>query len=389
MAGERWDVAVVGLGAAGAAALLALARRGVRAVGIDRLAPPHDRGSSHGGSRITRLGIGEGTAYTPLAMRSHALWAQLEAETGQRLFTRCGLLVIAPPDAGPQARGARFLATTRETAERHGVAHEMLDATAAARRFPQFLLEPGAAAYFEPGAGWLDPEACIAAELGQAAALGASVVTGRRVLALDETGAGVRIDTDAGPIDAGMALVAAGAWTGALVGEPFARLLRPERQVQHFFPLLPEAPPAWQTGPVFIRAHGDGTDFSYGFPPLHGSGMVKLGSHNDGPALDPEAGLAPAAPQEAAAVFETYIAGSMAGVSPSAARSVPCFYTMTPDGDFIVDRAPGRPRVLVVSACSGHGFKHAPAIGEAAVETLLDGQPARVDLGAFRLSRFA
>jgi sarcosine oxidase len=388
MAGERFDVAVVGLGAAGSAALLALARRGARVVGIDRHAPPHDRGSSHGGSRITRLGIGEGTAYTPLAMRSHALWAQLEAETGRRLFTRCGLLVIAPPGAGPEARGARFLATTRATAERHGVAHEMLDAAAAARRFPQFLLEPGAAAYFEPGAGWLDPEACVAAQIGGAVALGATALTGRRVQAVTDTGTGVRIETDTGPVEAGAAVVAAGAWTGALMGGPFTRLLRPERQVQHFFPLTPDAPRAWRSGPVFIRAHGDGTDFSYGFPPLDGAGMVKLGSHNDGPALDPEAGLAPATPQEAAAVFETYIDGRMAGVGPVAARSVPCFYTMTPDGDFIVDHAPGLPRVLVVSACSGHGFKHAPAIGEAAAETLLDGAPARVDLGAFRLARF-
>jgi sarcosine oxidase len=264
----------------------------------------------------------------------------------------------------------------------------MLDAAAAARRFPQFLLEPGAEAYHEPGAGWLDPEACIAAQIGRAVALGATALTGRRVLGVDDTGAGVRIETDAGPVEAGAALVAAGAWTGALMGGPFARLLRPERQVQHFFPLTPEAPAAWASGPVFIRAHGDGTDFSYGFPPLGGAGLVKLGSHNDGPALDPEAGLAPAQPQEAAAVFRSYIDGHMAGVGPVAARSVPCYYTMTPDGDFIVDRAPGRTRVLVVSACSGHGFKHAPAIGEAAAETLIEGAPARVDLGAFRLARF-
>lgn len=383
---EHFDVAVVGLGALGAAALLHLAGRGVRAVGLDRHTPPHALGSSHGGSRITRLGIGEGTAYTPLARRSHALWQAIEAETGETLFTPCGLLMIAPPGAG--GRGERFLRITGETAARHGVAHEWLEAGALSARFPHIVPAEGDRAYFEPGAGRLDPERCVAAQLRLAGARGATIRTGHRVRAIAAEGPAVRIDTEAGPLRADRAIVAAGAWTGGLLGAPFDRLLKPERQVQTWFALEPDAPPSWQTGPAFIRAHGDGEAFSYGFPPLDGARAVKLGSHNAGPALDPEAGLAAPRPEEAQALWQTYVRGSLAGVSARAVRAEPCYYTMTPDGDFIVDHAPGSERILVVSACSGHGFKHAPALGEAVAQTVLDGRPAQADLSPFRLSRF-
>lgn len=382
----RVDVAVIGLGAVGSAALHYLAARGARVVGIDRFAPPHGFGSSHGGSRITRHGIGEGTAYTPLAQRSHALWRALEAETGETLLTACGLLVLAPEAAG--GRGAAFLDTTGETAERHGVAHEWLDAAGLHARFPHFTGTEAHRGYFEPGAGRLAPERCIAAQLAAAQRRGATVVTGRAVRSVAQHGDGVRIETEGETVTADRALVAAGAWTGRLLGAPFDRLLKPERQVQHWFPLAEDAPASWQNGPAFIRAHGDGAAFSYGFAPVDDSRTVKIGSHNDGPAADPDTGLTQGTADEAAAIQATFVAGSLAGVRPGAVRSEPCFYTMTPDGDFIVDTMPGAPRIHVVSACSGHGFKHAAALGEA-MAAVFEGDGPAVDLSAFRLSRFA
>jgi sarcosine oxidase len=381
----RFDVAVIGLGAVGSAALHYLAEAGATVVGLDRFSPPHALGSSHGGSRITRHGIGEGTAYTPLALRSHALWRSLEAETGDELLVACGLLVLAPEAIG--GRGAAFLDITAATASRHGIEHAWLDGPALAERFPHFLGTADHRGYFEPGAGRLAPERCVGAQLQAARRRGAAVMTGCAVKGVAHHGNGVRIETDKGAVTASRALVAAGAWTGRLLGAPFDRLLKPERQVQHWFELSDKAPASWTGGPAFIRVHGDGTAFSYGFAPTDASQTVKLGSHNDGPSADPDTGLTAATTDEARAVHRAFIEGSLAGVRPTAVRSEPCFYTMTPDGHFIVDRMPGAPRIHVVSACSGHGFKHAAALGEAMAATMTD-RDAAVDLAPFALSRF-
>ena len=139
---STYDVAVVGLGAAGAATLYQLARRGVRAVGIDRFSPPHVYGSTHGDTRITREAIGEGEAYTPLVRRSHAIWRELEAETGADLLTQCGGLIVEAAGGGAAGHHRHeFLASTIACADRYGIKHELLSAADVAVRFPQFALD--------------------------------------------------------------------------------------------------------------------------------------------------------------------------------------------------------------------------------------------------------
>ena len=201
---KGFDVAVVGLGAVGSAALRELARRGVRAVGIDRFRPPHDRGSSHGESRITRQAIGEGHTYVPLVLRSNLLIEAMEAETGERLLERCGFLYLTRDDEGTTHHGkAGFMARTRGAAERFEIAHEMLGADEVRRRFPQFTgLHGDERAYYEPGGGYLRPEACIAAQLRLAERDGTEVLVNRRVTGARVEGAGVVLSTDAGEIAA-------------------------------------------------------------------------------------------------------------------------------------------------------------------------------------------
>src|ERR1039458_8308956 len=149
-----YDVAVVGLGAAGAATLYQLGRPRVGARGIDRFSPPHIYGSTHGDTRITREAIGEGEAYTPLVQRSHAIWRELEAETGQELLTQCGGLIIESAGGGAAGHHRHeFLASTIACASRYGIKHELLSAADVAGRFPQFGLHGDESAYFEPSAG--------------------------------------------------------------------------------------------------------------------------------------------------------------------------------------------------------------------------------------------
>jgi len=356
------DVAVVGLGAMGAATLYQSAKRGLSVVGIDRHEPPHEHGSSHGETRITRRAVGEGADYVPLVTRSHVIWRELEQATGMSLFVPCGGLVVGRMDGGPQG----FLRATVDVAERYGIEHQILDRDALVARFPQFIgLGSDDIAYFEPGAGFVYPEACIEAQLRAAVRLGAEIRTGTVARAIAQRGEAVEVGTDGERIVARRVIVAAGAWTAGLLGAPFDHLLRVTRQSLYWF--APEDPSLYAVDngfPIFIRAFGAKSDeFSYGFPTPAGSAGVKIAtegedlvdieSYRPGPAIpDPEA------------FHRQFVAGRLAGVTPRLIRSKSCVYTSTADGRFIIDTHPRMDRVTVISACSGHGFKHSAAIGE-------------------------
>jgi sarcosine oxidase len=364
----KCDVVVVGLGAYGAATLYQLAKAGVSAVGIDRFAPPHDRGSSHGDTRITRAGVGEGEAYVPLALRSHAIWRELEAESGAQLYLDCGLLIVdGAQDAafhGKPGIGASSIAHARTG----GVPHEVLTPAETMRRFPQFHLQGHETVYFEPGGGLVFPERCIAAQLAAAAALGARVVTGEAVTAVRPVAGGVEIETEAGlVVGADRAVIAAGGWTPGLVGAPLAKM-RLLRQTLHWFEPEDWRPYAPERCPTYIWTHGADDEASfYGFPVIEGLARrgVKVATEQYRDALmRPEDMDREVTPAESAALFRDHLAGRLLGLTPHVRHAAACFYTNAPDSDFAIGPHPESERVLVVSACSGHGFKHSAGTGE-------------------------
>ena len=386
---ERVDFVVVGLGAMGAAASYQLAKRGAKVVGLDRYAPPHAFGSSHGESRITRQAVGEGRAYVPFVLESHRIWRELEAETGDPLFTRCGALVMGPGDGVTTHHGMRdFTARSIDAAERYGIAHEVIDGAEVARRFPMFLgLSGDEKACYEPGGGYLLPENCIAAQLKRASALGAGLRTGTEVLGLEQCGSGVRIDTSSGPLMADQVVVSAGAWAAQLLGPPFDRLLTVSRQLLHWY-ALDDASAYDAAAPVFIWMHGPSdADYFYGFPPLPGDARIKVAAEQYETTTTAGAADRRVSPAESAAMYRHNVAGRLAGATPRLARAAACLYTMTPDRGFIIDRHPGQDRVLVISACSGHGFKHSAGIGATVAELLTQGR-SEVGLEHFTLRRF-
>ena len=377
MTSVDFDAIVIGAGAHGSAAAWALARRGARVCAIDRWAPPHARGSSHGRTRIIREAYFEHPAYVPLVRRAYELWSELERATGRTLFRRTGGLTLGAKD-GVLVSGA--LRSARE----HGVEHELLDAAGIARRAPALAPPRGTVGVLEHRAGMLFAERCVEALRVAAREHGARLETGERVLRWDASGSAVTVTTDRGTYRALRAILAAGAWLAPLAPDLGVPLVV-ERQVIHW--LTPRRHPERLTArhlPVAIWEYEPGRMF-YVIPDV-GDGL-KAARHHQGPTVDPDAPPVPPSEREQAdvlALVERFVPDAAGIVSESAT----CLYTNTPDGHFILDAYPGAPDVLVASACSGHGFKFAPAIGEALADLALGTEP-RVDLTAFRLSRFA
>ena len=383
---RKADVVVVGLGAVGSATLYQLARRGLRAIGIDRYDPPHSLGSSHGESRITRLAVGEGDAYIPLVRRSHALWRMLEAESGERLMLETGGLIIGSETPTPHHGREDFLNRAIGIVAKHGIAHEVLDSAEIGRRFPQFGLRGDERALHEPSAGLVFPERCIAVQLRLARALGAELRTGETVVALRRKGDGVEVETDRGCLQAGQVIVATGPWLPQMVDGSTQSLLRVYRQSLHWFPADPGA---YAPGrfPVFLWLHGAAEeDYFYGFPSLPGSGTVKVASERYAATTSPDTVLRDVPAEESAGIFARHVAGRLRGIGPDAVRAAACLYTVTPDSGFLADRLPDLDRVLFVSACSGHGFKHSAALGEALAARLAGEGDSLTEFG---LARFA
>lgn len=383
----RADVAVVGLGAMGAATLYQLARRGCRVIGIDRFAPPHEWGSSHGETRITRLAAGEGASYLPLVRRSHEIWRELEAATGARLMQTTGGLILGPRDGGPVHHGKdAFVQRTIALAEQAGIAHDVLAADALSARFPQFRLQGDEIAYFEHEAGMLFPEACICAQIDAARAHGAEIRLDETVLGIEQEGDGVLVRTAAGPVRADRCVVAAGAWIGKLLGGALPHLARPFRQTLHWFAPEPCADFGPAAFPVFIWLHGTGPeDYFYGFP-AGPDGAVKVATESYRSEIDPDTMDRAVTAAESAAMHRDHVASRLPLLSSHLLRAKACLYTVTPDAGFIVDELPGADRILVVSACSGHGFKHSAALGEAVAERVT-GAAGAISLRAFALDR--
>jgi sarcosine oxidase len=384
----RHDVIVLGLGAMGSAAAFQLAKRGARVLGIDRFAPPHTAGSTHGETRITRLAIGEGAHYTPLVRRSHEIWREVERETGASLLTQTGGLIVSSANKTALTHVDAFFGNTVAAAEQHGIAHEMLDAAQIRRRFPMFAVRDDEFGYYEPEAGFVRPEACVAAELDLARKHGAEIHTGETVLGFDWTPSGVSVATDKARYAADKLIVAAGAWLPRLLDEKYARIFKVYRQVQAWFEIEGDiAPFRPDRFPVFIWELQRTRQGIYGFPAIDGAHSIKIATEQYAQTAAPDA-VAEVTPEEIAAMHRDLVAPWLAGVSSRCVRAATCLYTVTPDFGFVIDIHPESERVILASPCSGHGFKHSAAIGEALSELVLEGK-SRFDLSPFRLARFA
>jgi sarcosine oxidase len=373
------DVVVVGLGAMGSMALWRLARRGIRAVGVEQFTPGHDRGSSHGGSRIFRVAVFEGGAYVPVARLAHRLWRELEHDSGEELLVTTGALMFGRPDS-------EVVAGAGQAAEQFDLPHERFDdAEVMRRRWPQFAFAGTDVGVLDSAGGALRPEQAIQAACREAARLGAEVLPSAAVRRVDVDGGGVRVQAGDLTIRARRAVVAAGAWTNQLL--PGAGLpLEVRHAIMAWFGGRPAGLFRPDRLPVFVAGGEAG---GWGVPDVDGRGF-KLGHH------DPSAVRRLARPEDNSPVvadaetepFSRFCRTMFPGADPRPVHVQACLTTYTPDRDFVVGAMPGAEQVTLMAGFSGHGFKHAAGLGEIAAQLVADGGSA-CDLSPFRTDRFA
>ena len=368
------EVAVVGLGAMGSMALWRLARRGVRCTGFEQFRPGHGLGSSTGDTRIFRTAYFEAPAYVPLLLAALPLWRELEAETGAALLTLTGGLMIGPPEG-------RIVAGTLSSVREHGLEHRVLDAGEAGRLHRRHVLEPDEVAVWEPRAGFVRPELAVSSAAARAADLGAELVLETRVEALEPAGDGFRISTAAGEWTARHLILSAGAWvTRFAPGLP----LVVERAVQGWYGVDEPADFAPARFPIFIQDVGATT--RYGIPSTDGS-TIKVAGHGGGGAADPDHLDRDTHPADWSETAE-FIRARLRGVTSTPTRLSVCMYTNSPDQHFVLGALRELSGAVLVSACSGHGFKFAPVLGEVAAGLAL-GEAVPYDLEAFSPDRLA
>jgi sarcosine oxidase len=370
---ERYDVVVVGVGGMGSAALYHLARRGQRVLGLERFDLLHERGSSHGLTRIIRLAYFEHPNYVPLLRRAYELWRELEGEAGEKLLHVTGIV----------EGGERILDGVLRSCAEHDLEHEVLSGAEVAQRFPAYSLPDELQVAYQPDGGFVVPERCIVAHVAGALARGATLRARECVLEWEARENGVRVRTDRGEVEADRLVLTAGAWSQDVARLP-AGSLRAVRQVLAWFqPTRPELFTPDRM-PVFNLVLDD--EHLYGFP-AYGIPGVKLGryerqgesGHPDGisraPTLADETRL-----RELARRYLPDATG------PTVALKT-CLFELSPDEHFLIDTHTESENVVVAAGFSGHGYKFCSVVGEILADLAIEGATSH-DIGLFRLDRF-
>lgn len=350
---DRYDAIVIGVGGMGSAAVYHLAKRGLDVVGIERYDIPHRQGSSHGSTRIFRLVQHERPRYFPLAQRAHALWRELETDTGRTLLYTTGSINAGPPDNEAPAKAIK-------ACEQFGLSYEELRGSAVNDRHPGYSLPPDFHAVYQPDGGFLACEECIVAHTEGAIAHGATVRARERVEGWEPRGDGVRVRTTKGTYDADSLVIAAGAWTGKLI-EELHHVAVPERRIMAW--LQPETPAHFtpEVFPVFIVDVDEG--HYYGFPVYDIPGFKFGWSPELAEVVDPDTmDREPTVHEEAIhrRFAERYFP---TGAGPTSKLQA-CMVTQTPKQHFILDTHPDYPQVAVAAGFSGNGFKFCSVVGE-------------------------
>ncbi len=374
MSKRVFDTIVIGAGGMGSAAIYELARRGRRVLGLEQFTIPHELGSSAGSTRIFRFAYFEHPSYVPLMRLAFERWRALERDFGETLVTVTGGLDLGLPSS-------RVIRGAKAACRAHRLAHELLDASALARRFPAWRVPPEFEAVYQPEAGFLPADRAIVAHVTLARKLGADVRENEAVRSWSAGADRITVVTAAGTYEAGSLVLAAGAWTSRLLPR-LNGLAVPERQVVGWFET---AGPHFALGafPVFIFECPEMGTF-YGFPE-RGSEGFKIGKfHHRLQTVDPDTIERRVGPEDVGVLtgFGRYLSSAMG--EPIGLKT--CMFVNSPDEHFIIDVLPEQPNVVIAAGFSGHGFKFCSGVGEILADLAMGGTTPH-DTGLFRLSR--
>lgn len=373
----NYDVAIVGLGGMGSAIAAHCAARGASVIGLEQFQPVHDLGSSHGKSRMIRKAYFEDPAYVPLVIRSYELWRKLEQDSSEEILQLTGVL-----SAGEES--SEIIAGTRRAAESHGLALESLSRGKIKARYPTLELLNDEVAIFEPDGGVLDPERAIAAHLQVARAKGAKLRFGVAMKNWEPSGKGYELRlSDGTQVSAGKLVLTLGPWFKEMI-ESLGVPIRVQRNVQAWFSPATNAYNASRFPAFLLNRRGLAAPL-YGFPDF-GDGIKAayhgLGDLTDAEHVDREVNVARDV-EPIALELERW----MPGAAGSLREAKPCMYTLTPDGNFVIDRHPKHAGVTLCGGFSGHGFKFAPVIGEIGADLALE-EGSRHEIEFLSLQRF-
>jgi sarcosine oxidase len=363
---ETFDAIVIGLGGIGSAAAYHLAARGKHVLGLERFTPAHDRGSSHGSSRIIRQAYHENPGYVPLVLRAYVLWEQLERDTQTQLLTTTGGLFIGTEDSDV-VQGSLL------SARQHSLAHEVLDAKEIQRRFPVLRPRVDDCAVFEKKAGFLRPEAAVAAHLGLATQHEAALRFEEPIVDWTITNSGVvRVVTAKAVYETAHLVIAPGAWANSLLKLAFPLHIR--RHVMAWFDPL-EGIRNFAPGrfPIYIWRTSDKTVF-YGFPATDCENCgVKAAMHSGGDVCTAESIEREIHDRDIEEIREQ-LSTFIPALNGKLLHAASCMYTLTPDEHFIVSPHPDYAQVTIACGFSGHGFKFATVLGEVLADLAIEGR---------------
>ena len=376
MSGHNFDVIVIGVGGMGSATCFELARRGLRVLGLEQFELGHDRGSSHGHTRVIRKAYYEHPSYVPLVRRAFERWYDLEQLAGKRLLTECACLNVGPPE-GELVQGVRL------SASEHGLAIEEMDTREIQRRFPPFHIPPGFRGVLEREAGFLFVEDCVAAHISEAKQAGADIREREPVVSWHAAADRVEVRTTAERYTAARLVLTAGPWAGQLLAE-VGWPLRVMRQVMQWFGTRDDRQFRRDRFPIYLAEVPEG--YFYGLPMIDELGH-KVARHYGAPELASPEQIDRVPSEEDQAPVRQFLCRYLPDADGPLRKAQVCTYTLTPDRHFILDLHPQHPYVAIAGGFSGHGFKFAPVVGEIMADLATNGK-TDLPIGMFRIGRF-